>query len=271
MLLSKFVYTKIAPNNYHHFKNLGYDISSTGGRGGKNTGQRIKVSTNHLKPNSNLKVSCRCDKCGKKYVIKYSKNQYICTKCTVRKVPITIKKKTNDVPIDFIKNANSMIKMRLCEFYNVSPSKIDRWLRLCNTVSAVKYDKKLIIEKSLELIKLRYTNSKIAKELNVPKHVVHQHLASANIKNTNFLSTTKTEFKKYAGKVHHETSKVYRENKHIINPNDHPRGRCGTPGAYQLDHIISIKTCFSENWPIEKVAAIENLQMLPWKDNRDKW
>jgi hypothetical protein len=54
-------------------------------------------------------------------------------------------------------------------------------------------------------------------------------------------------------------------------PNWKKRGRCGVDGAYQLDHIISINEGWEGGIPAEEIAKWENLRMIPWKDNRDKW
>ena len=48
------------------------------------------------------------------------------------------------------------------------------------------------------------------------------------------------------------------------------RGRCGVPGAYQIDHMVSIEEGFQSGIPVEEIAHISNLQMLPWEDNRQK-
>jgi hypothetical protein len=49
------------------------------------------------------------------------------------------------------------------------------------------------------------------------------------------------------------------------------RGRCGVDGAYQLDHIKSINWGWENGIPAETIAEWDNLRMIPWKDNRDKW
>jgi hypothetical protein len=49
------------------------------------------------------------------------------------------------------------------------------------------------------------------------------------------------------------------------------RGRCGVEGAYQLDHIKSINWGWENHIPAEVIANWDNLRMIPWKDNRDKW
>ena len=74
-------------------------------------------------------------------------------------------------------------------------------------------------------------------------------------------------YKKYAGLVHRLTKKTYEKYKHIINPNDYPRTLCGIDDGWQLDHIVTIKEGFEKQIPAEKIAALDNLRMLPWKQN----
>lgn len=81
----------------------------------------------------------------------------------------------------------------------------------------------------------------------------------------------KTELKSYAYKVRVLSERIYRENVEKLNPNNLPRTLCGKEGGYQLDHIISIKRGFSENIPVEEIARMENLQLIPWQENRKKW
>lgn len=45
------------------------------------------------------------------------------------------------------------------------------------------------------------------------------------------------------------------------------RGRAGTKGAYQVDHKISIYEGFKKGISANIIGCIENLQMLPWKEN----
>lgn len=71
----------------------------------------------------------------------------------------------------------------------------------------------------------------------------------------------------YKRKVHRISSKVYNENINVINPERHPRTLCGIEGGWQLDHIISIRECFITGVPAEKAASLENLRVLPWRDN----
>lgn len=77
-------------------------------------------------------------------------------------------------------------------------------------------------------------------------------------------------YKKYAGKIHRLSHKIYEQYKQEINPNNYKRGLAGEDGAYHLDHIISIKYGFEHGIPPEEIAKKENLQMLPWKENINK-
>lgn len=78
---------------------------------------------------------------------------------------------------------------------------------------------------------------------------------------------TTPKYKKYAGKVHRLSHKIYENNLDILNPNGYNRTICGVDGGYQLDHIVSIKYGFDNNIPPETIARLENLRLIPWKDN----
>lgn len=81
----------------------------------------------------------------------------------------------------------------------------------------------------------------------------------------------KSDFKKYAYEVRKLTETNYKKYKEIINPTDLPRTLCGVDGGYQLDHKISIKSGFNKGHSPNEIACIQNLQMLPWSENRSKW
>ena len=74
-------------------------------------------------------------------------------------------------------------------------------------------------------------------------------------------------YKKYKGKVHRLSEKIYMKHKEQINPNNYKRTLCGVTGGYQLDHIKPIWDCFEQGVPPEQVADISNLRMLPWREN----
>lgn len=75
------------------------------------------------------------------------------------------------------------------------------------------------------------------------------------------------DYKDYKNAVYRLSQKVYEENIEIINPNNYPRTRMGVDGGWQLDHIKPVIDCFREGITIEEASNINNLRMLPWKDN----
>lgn len=75
------------------------------------------------------------------------------------------------------------------------------------------------------------------------------------------------EYKKYRRAVAKFTEKVYLQHKDVINPNDYPRTLNGVEGGWQLDHIKPVIESFHEGESPEFVSRLENLRMLPWKEN----
>jgi hypothetical protein len=144
-------------------------------------------------------------------------------------------------------NWNKWIKGR-------SGSVLDRWKRKYGDDEGTKrfnvYSSKLSKSKSLEGYIERYG------EL-LGKQKYQERYNNVN----------SAEYKTYARKVHRLSGKTYTENIDIINPNRYTRTLCGVEGGWQLDHIISIKECFIQGISPEKAAELDNLRMLPWKDN----
>ena len=195
MILSKKTYVKICPSNYKHWKQIGYDVQSTGGRGGKNTGQRIKVLVSELLSGSNVMVSCICDECGKKYTQRFCRDTDICYPC--RKITIM---KGNSYG-----NKNKGKKLP-----NMTGENHPRW------------------------------------------------------------KPNKSSLAEYSYKVRRITEENYVKHKDAINPDNYPRTLCGVDGGYQLDHRISMKWAFEHGLNPKIAGSIENLQMLPWKENLSK-
>src|SRR5574343_652407 len=73
-----------------------------------------------------------------------------------------------------------------------------------------------------------------------------------------------TEWQQYRRDARLLTTKIYNKHKHIINPLNLPRGLAGVEGAYHLDHIVPISHGFVYNIPVDEIAGINNLQMIPW-------
>lgn len=78
------------------------------------------------------------------------------------------------------------------------------------------------------------------------------------------------DYRRFSNRVHKLTEQVYKQHKDEINPNNHVRGVAGITGAYHLDHIIPISKGFELGLKPEEVAAVSNLQMLPWNENVKK-
>jgi hypothetical protein len=78
---------------------------------------------------------------------------------------------------------------------------------------------------------------------------------------------TANEWDKYRHRVYMLTRSTYNKHKSTINPQNLPKGLAGKEGAFQLDHIKSVRWCFENNIPAIDCAAKSNLQMLPWLDN----
>jgi hypothetical protein len=74
-------------------------------------------------------------------------------------------------------------------------------------------------------------------------------------------------YKRYRNRVTKLSEKTYKENEIVLNPNRYKRTRCGIVDGYQLDHIISVRECFVNGISPEEASKLENLQILPWKQN----
>lgn len=80
----------------------------------------------------------------------------------------------------------------------------------------------------------------------------------------------KSAFRNYRRLVQRQTEAIYQKHLYILNPENHQRTLCGVKGGYQLDHKMSVKEGFEKNLSVHEIAHINNLQMLPWQENRKK-
>lgn len=78
-------------------------------------------------------------------------------------------------------------------------------------------------------------------------------------------------FRKYRNRIAVRTKKTYEQFKEEINPLNLPLGKCGIDGAHQIDHKISVRLGFEQGMLIEEISAKENLQILPWLENIQKY
>lgn len=106
--------------------------------------------------------------------------------------------------------------------------------------------------------------------INVLRSIDRSYMQTEEYRNKLRDEVNVTEYKRYRNRVKSLTEAAYRNNMQIINPYKHPRTLCGVDGGYQLDHIIGIRYGYDNAIPAEIIASVDNLQMLPWKENRMK-
>ena len=80
-----------------------------------------------------------------------------------------------------------------------------------------------------------------------------------------------SDFKKYRNRVSVRTRKNYELHESTINPNKLKLGKCGVAGAHQIDHIITVRQGFDQGLPVEVIAAVDNLRVIPWLENLQKY
>jgi len=78
----------------------------------------------------------------------------------------------------------------------------------------------------------------------------------------------KTELQEYRCLVNYYTNK---NDLSVLENYNKKRGLSGVVGAYQLDHVISIKDGYDNNIKPEVIGSIDNLQFITWEENRSKW
>ena len=78
-------------------------------------------------------------------------------------------------------------------------------------------------------------------------------------------------FGQYRNRIAYRTKKTYEKYKDIINPNNLPLGKCGIDGAHNIDHIISVREGFEKGLAVEEMSRKENLQVIPWLENVQKY
>jgi hypothetical protein len=71
----------------------------------------------------------------------------------------------------------------------------------------------------------------------------------------------------YGNRVRRLSHANLRRYPEILNPNGYKVGGSGVSGAYQLDHIVSISTCWEYEVPEVSASDLRNLQVIPWLVN----
>jgi hypothetical protein len=78
-----------------------------------------------------------------------------------------------------------------------------------------------------------------------------------------------SEYKKYYKLVRNLTNKNLKKYSYLFSDLD-KLGRCGVDGAYQVDHIFSIKEGFIRDLPPSLISNPSNLNVIRWEDNLSK-
>jgi hypothetical protein len=78
------------------------------------------------------------------------------------------------------------------------------------------------------------------------------------------------DYQKYKRAVYSASRKTYNQNITLLNPNGLLLGRSGTPGAFQIDHKVPVSVGYQLKIQVTVMSIVENLQLMPWKDNRNK-
>lgn len=77
-------------------------------------------------------------------------------------------------------------------------------------------------------------------------------------------------YQKYKRAVYNASKKTYKLYETLLNPMQLKLGRCGDEDAHQIDHCIPVSKGYEFKIPVKVMADIENLQLLPWKENLTK-
>ena len=75
------------------------------------------------------------------------------------------------------------------------------------------------------------------------------------------------EERRYGLRVRRLSHANLRRYPEILNPEAHKVGGSGISGAYQLDHIVPISTCWEYEVPEVSASDVRNLQVIPWLVN----
>jgi hypothetical protein len=78
------------------------------------------------------------------------------------------------------------------------------------------------------------------------------------------------DYQRYKRAVYSASRKTYNQNTTLLNPNGLLLGRCGILGAHQIDHKVPVSVGYQLKIPVTVMSIVENLQLMPWKDNLNK-
>lgn len=79
MIIDQTVKVKIVASNFKYFSELGYDLKKLERRGANP--QILDVKIEHLKPGSNIRVTCKCDNCSIDFTKRIYQRTDFCNHC----------------------------------------------------------------------------------------------------------------------------------------------------------------------------------------------
>tara|TARA_B110000908_G_C10033386_1_gene348465 strand:- start:73 stop:651 length:579 start_codon:yes stop_codon:yes gene_type:complete len=173
-------------------------------------------------------------------------------------------------------------KMEIMARFDISRATVSRWMKINDFKTKRQIGSGLSNSRSIELTaclkcgkhtKRKYCSRSCSYSCEIRRAKLRNVDKSYMLTEEYSASTRKEHtpaFKRYGGLVRRATEKVYIANLDIINPNSYTRTRCGVEDGYQLDHIVPVKFGFANNIPIEEMSRVENLRMLPWKQNLER-
>lgn len=266
MILTKEIEVTIINHNFHHYKNLGYDVKCR---------QKIKVPIEHLSHGSNLRVDVECDKCRKRNKLKYQdyisiinrSGEYLCNTCSLKR-QAQKKEVSNISQLKEVKEKK--IQTNLKNWGTVNVFQNEEIKKKCRNTCVKKYGVNNFTKTDEYIRKTKSTNNKKYGSDYYLQSEQHKKLCEQKYfeKNGRFPVIKNPEFKKYKNSVIWLTNQHKKEllnnwdgtdfydNEYIKeNFNLHFNNR-----SYPtIDHKISIYHGFINNIPAKKISEIENL------------
>lgn len=166
---------------------------------------------------------------------------------------------------------SGMTQQQLADIYGCGKKRIRQWLvafglplrpRGAGNNQQYVYNKDML----LRMVDEGMTNQDIADDFDMSISNLCKILKAFDI----YRDYETDDYKTYCRKVRWLTEKQYSKYKDIINPYNKLRGKHGVDGAHQVDHIVSVRDCYTRGWSIEEASAVSNLQMITWEDNLSK-
>lgn len=171
-------------------------------------------------------------------------------------------------------------KCRLCaEQCKSQPSDVEKLNRSKNlSISMIKmrkhtppWNKGLTAETSAVVKSIR-SKSVGRKHSNKTKNIIKE----CSIQNwkkisDNYWTSQQLEIQRNFRIYRNRVTSLTRKVEHLVEGFDRSkRGKAGTEGAYQIDHIISVEYGFSHGIPPEEISKLSNLRFITWEENLKK-